>query len=104
MTHVGTCVSLVKQPGTSASTLNTTVKNHHVIEENENQYGGYQIIFEEVNTLLILCKKFHSIRQIILTLHHDTLIFSFWELCVVKMFVHCSVIYKYYMLRIPIKD
>jgi hypothetical protein len=37
--HMGTYISLVKQLGLSLSSLNMTVMNCHVIEENANQYG-----------------------------------------------------------------
>jgi hypothetical protein len=50
------------------------------------------------NAFLILCKNFHSVN-----LHYGTLSFSFWELHVIKMFIHGFVIYVHYMLRIVIK-
>jgi hypothetical protein len=61
LTNVGIHTSLVKHLGLPVLTLNTTVKNCHVIEENGNQCGIYQIFFEEVNTSLNLCKNFHRV-------------------------------------------
>jgi hypothetical protein len=61
-----------------------------------------RLFFEGVNTLLILYKNFNSVLQIILTCIMILYIFSFWEIYVVKMFIHCLVIYLQYLLCIPI--
>jgi hypothetical protein len=62
----------MKQLGIALSTQSTIVKNHHVIEETANQCEhsrykkkvqvGQDIrLFSTGNTLLMLCKNFHSV-------------------------------------------
>jgi hypothetical protein len=43
------------------SALNVIVRNRHIIEENANQSEDVRLFFEEVNTLLIMYKNFHSV-------------------------------------------
>jgi hypothetical protein len=68
----GACVSLVKQIKFSVLGLNIVVRNHYIIEENQNQWykiiflRNYQVIVLK-NTLFILCSCFRSVEQIILT-------------------------------------
>jgi hypothetical protein len=75
----GTHFSLVKQLKLSVSTLNTIVKNYHVIEENANQCGRYIIIlfFLSSNTLPILCKKLSWCLTNDFNLNHNTAHFQF---------------------------
>jgi hypothetical protein len=62
-----------------------------------------ELLFEQVSTLWILCKNFHSVWHMILICIMILYIFSFWKLSVVKMFMHCLVVYLHYTLSIPIK-
>jgi hypothetical protein len=84
-------------------TLNMIVKNHCITKKKTIGAEVTRLFFEEVNTLLILCKTFIAFDKLFLLASLScTFFFCFLEFFIAEMFIHCLEIYLD-LLSIPIK-
>lgn len=63
---------------------------------------GVRLFCEEVDTLLNLYRDFHRVQQLSLTYIMILSNFSFFKF-LVKMFIHCLVIYLHYLCSLPVR-
>jgi hypothetical protein len=81
--HLGTCTSLLKQLGLSLSALNMIVKTV-MSKKMQISKKNITLFFEDINTLFMLRKNFHSYLTNDLTCIMILYIFNFWKLYIVK--------------------